>query len=206
MCNRYVYSLRSRLDGDLSPYVQEKAKEQLISILNKTEDWLYEDGADETKSIYISKLEELKKLGGPIELRYNEEQNRTSYAQNLIDVCQYYINLINSQSEAYAHLEQSEKDSVLKECQIAMGWINEKMNLQSQLQKYDHPAILTEDICKKREVLERFVTPIINKPKPKPKEPEKAPEAATEQPAEEENKMDEDKKEVKKDDNVMDLD
>lgn len=28
------------------------------------EDWLYEEGEDTTKSVYIAKLEELKKTGG----------------------------------------------------------------------------------------------------------------------------------------------
>ena len=31
--------------------------------LQETEDWLYEDGEDETKGVYIAKLEELKKVG-----------------------------------------------------------------------------------------------------------------------------------------------
>ena len=30
--------------------------------LQEVEDWLYEDGEDETKSVYIAKLEELKKV------------------------------------------------------------------------------------------------------------------------------------------------
>jgi hypothetical protein len=34
----------------------------LIAKLLEVEDWLYEDGEDETKGVYISKLEELKKV------------------------------------------------------------------------------------------------------------------------------------------------
>lgn len=33
-----------------------------ISILQEVEDWLYEDDGDETKGVYIAKLEELKKV------------------------------------------------------------------------------------------------------------------------------------------------
>ena len=35
-------------------------KEQFMKLLNDTEDWLYEDGEDESKSVYNKKLEELK--------------------------------------------------------------------------------------------------------------------------------------------------
>ena len=41
----------------------ESDREQLISRLQEVEDWLYEDGEDETKGVYIAKLEELKKVG-----------------------------------------------------------------------------------------------------------------------------------------------
>ena len=35
-------------------------REQFLKLLNDTEDWLYEEGEDESKSVYNKKLEELK--------------------------------------------------------------------------------------------------------------------------------------------------
>ena len=43
-------------------FVTPEDKEGLISKLQEVEDWLYEDGEDETKGVYIAKLEELKKV------------------------------------------------------------------------------------------------------------------------------------------------
>lgn len=37
-------------------------KEAFIAKLQEVEDWLYEDGEDETKGVYVAKLEELKKV------------------------------------------------------------------------------------------------------------------------------------------------
>jgi hypothetical protein len=37
-------------------------KDGLIAKLQEVEDWLYEDGEDETKGVYIAKLEELKNV------------------------------------------------------------------------------------------------------------------------------------------------
>jgi succinate dehydrogenase/fumarate reductase-like Fe-S protein len=42
--------------------VTPEDKEGLIAKLQEVEDWLYEDGEDETKGVYIAKLEELKKV------------------------------------------------------------------------------------------------------------------------------------------------
>lgn len=45
-----------------SDFVTPEDKEGLIGKLQEVEDWLYEDGEDETKGVYIAKLEELKKV------------------------------------------------------------------------------------------------------------------------------------------------
>lgn len=45
-----------------SDFVTSEDKEGLIAKLQEVEDWLYEDGEDETKGVYIAKLEELKKV------------------------------------------------------------------------------------------------------------------------------------------------
>ena len=37
-----------------------KDKEEFTEILCKTEDWLYDEGEDETKSVYQQKLAEMK--------------------------------------------------------------------------------------------------------------------------------------------------
>lgn len=43
-------------------FVTDSAREALTAKLQQVEDWLYEDGDDETKEVYVAKLEELKKV------------------------------------------------------------------------------------------------------------------------------------------------
>lgn len=43
-------------------YATDSEREFLAAKLQETEDWLYEDGEDETKGVYVSKLAELKKV------------------------------------------------------------------------------------------------------------------------------------------------
>ena len=56
----YVYALREKLDDEYNNYVSDSDREHLSSLLNSTENWLYEEGEDESKSTYIDKLAELK--------------------------------------------------------------------------------------------------------------------------------------------------
>lgn len=49
------------------------------------QDWLYEDGEDATKAQYVSKMEDIRSIAGPIIQRYNdkieEERQRVLKAQ-----------------------------------------------------------------------------------------------------------------------------
>ena len=56
----YVYDLRSKLCEELEQYVAEDERTSLSSALEDTENWLYEDGEDCQKQVYVTKLDELK--------------------------------------------------------------------------------------------------------------------------------------------------
>ena len=58
---------------------------------------------------------------------------------------------------------------VLDECQAALGWLEEKQNLQNSMKKTEDPVLVTADIKKKEEMLSRVADPILTKPPPKPK-------------------------------------
>ena len=51
-----------QLHDKYQEFVTDSDREALIAKLQEVEDWLYEDGEDETKGVYIAKLEELKKV------------------------------------------------------------------------------------------------------------------------------------------------
>ena len=57
----------------------------------KMEDWLYEEGEDTGKSVYVAKLEELQKLGGPVEMRAAEAASRGPAADQLKVTCAGYM-------------------------------------------------------------------------------------------------------------------
>lgn len=51
-----------QLSDKYQEFVTDPEREDFIDKLQQVEDWLYEDGEDETKGVYIAKLEELKKV------------------------------------------------------------------------------------------------------------------------------------------------
>ncbi|KAJ5975900.1 Heat shock protein hsp88 [Penicillium waksmanii] len=68
-----IYELRDKIDGAYSEFASEEEKDKLRSKLTDIEDWLYEEGDDTTKSVYVSKQEEIRSIVGPIIQRYQEK-------------------------------------------------------------------------------------------------------------------------------------
>lgn len=79
----YVYNVRDRLDYALSEFVMENNKGTFKALLSKTEDWLYEEGEDQPKKVYVERLAGLQKFGDPIEKRLKEFVDRPTVFNEL---------------------------------------------------------------------------------------------------------------------------
>lgn len=62
LCSNFIAILCVQLHDKYQEFVTRPEKEALAAKLQEVEDWLYDDGEDETKGVYIAKLEELKKV------------------------------------------------------------------------------------------------------------------------------------------------
>ncbi len=56
----YVYEMRDKIYTSLEKYVKEDDRAKFSKLLDDTENWLYEDGEDENKNVYVTKLQDLK--------------------------------------------------------------------------------------------------------------------------------------------------
>ncbi|PYI27219.1 Hsp70 chaperone Hsp88 [Aspergillus indologenus CBS 114.80] len=68
-----IYELRDKIDGVYSEFASEEEKEKLRSKLMDIEDWLYDEGEDTTKSVYVAKMDEIRFIAGPIIQRHREK-------------------------------------------------------------------------------------------------------------------------------------
>ncbi|CAI9753811.1 unnamed protein product [Fraxinus pennsylvanica] len=169
----YVYDMRNKLTDKYQEFVVDSEREQLMAKLLEVEDWLYEDGEDETKGVYIAKLEELKKQGDPIEERFKEHMERGPIIDQLIYCINSYREAAMSNDPKFDHIDLADKQKVLNECVEAEAWLREKKQQQDALPKHATPVLFSADVRKKAEALDRFCRPIMMKPKPvKPASPE----------------------------------
>lgn len=170
----YIYSLRARLSDALAPFATEREAESIPAALTAAEDWLYEDGEDETKAVYAAKLAELRALGDPIERRHREAQEAPAAAAALRAAAQTRLERAEGPAKP-AHVDAALLAKVADEARAALAWLGEKEKLQAAAQRGAEPVLLAHEIEKKKDTLERFADPILNTPKPA--EPEPAPAA-----------------------------
>ncbi|KAI9292057.1 heat shock protein 70 [Neoconidiobolus thromboides FSU 785] len=193
----YVYDTRSKLSGAYSSYIDPTIKDSFIASLNEVEDWLYGDGEDTTKSVYVSKIEELNQIGAPVIARYRESSQRPFAAENLKKEIERYRNLAIGGDVKYDHIAPEELEKIVNKCNELEKWLKTELATIESLPKYETPKVTSAQIKQSQDQLQYLANPILSKPKPAPKveEPkpasgEQSPEKATEEPKQEQDDMD----------------
>uniref|UniRef100_A0A8C4QBN4 Heat shock 105/110 protein 1 n=1 Tax=Eptatretus burgeri TaxID=7764 RepID=A0A8C4QBN4_EPTBU len=175
LVEEFVYEYREKIFGVLEHFVGEEVRSNL---LERTENWLYEEGEDQLKQVYIDKLAELKKLGAPIQERYQEHQERPRVFEDLGRQIQQYLKIVaefKNRDEKYNHLDAGEVQKVEQSANEAMEWLNSSVNMQAHHVLHLDPVVHVADIRKRLKELESVCNPVVSKTKPPPPKPESPP-------------------------------
>ncbi|KAK7073935.1 Heat shock 70 kDa protein 4, partial [Halocaridina rubra] len=107
----YVYDIRGRIYDELEQYISEDDRGKLSLLLEDTEAWLYEDGEDCQKQIYIDKLGDLKKLGEPIKDRRRDRLELPNAFEGMltsIQLARKVAEQFRQGNEKYNHLDEAQ--------------------------------------------------------------------------------------------------
>ncbi|XP_015905822.1 heat shock 70 kDa protein 4 [Parasteatoda tepidariorum] len=170
----YVYEFRDKLYGVLEKFVTEQGKEQLCRILEDTENWLYDEGEDQQKSVYVQKLTDLKNHGDPIVFRFTEFNNREAAFNALGSSLQRAykaLQLFKNKDPLYDHITVEEMNKVQSILEKKQEWHGKTLQRLSSLLPYENPPVTVNEILQQKEELENVVNPILSKPKPKVEPP-----------------------------------
>ncbi|RVW99525.1 Heat shock 70 kDa protein 16 [Vitis vinifera] len=143
----YVYDMRNKLFHTYRSFASDQEREGISRSLQQTEDWLYEDGDDETENAYSSRLEDLKMLVDPIENRYKDEEARAQATRDL-------LNCIVEHRMSVGSLPPNDGEQILNECNKAEQWLRERTQQQESLSKNTDPVLWSSDIKKMTEDLD----------------------------------------------------
>ncbi|XP_068228279.1 97 kDa heat shock protein isoform X2 [Palaemon carinicauda] len=174
----YVYDIRGRIYDELEQYICEADREKLSRLLEDTENWLYEDGEDCQKQIYLDKLSELKKFGEPIKDRRRERLELPSAFDALlisIQLSRKVSEQFREGNEKFAHLDSAQIEKVEKAIIEKQEWVDKNMGLVTATPLHMNLPITASQVRSEKSSFDALVNPVINKPKPKPKVEEPPP-------------------------------
>ena len=164
----YVYGMKDKLESVYKEFISEQDKEQFLRLLNDAEAWLYEEGDDETKTVYNKKLEELKKHGDPIFKRVKEFEGRSAVFDNLGAVVVRHDRKFiqyKAGNEELAHIPAEGMQKVEEAVHKKQQWMHEQLQKFENLPKSADPPITIAQILAEAKLLSTTCDPIVNKPK-----------------------------------------
>lgn len=194
----YVYDMRGKIYDRYEKYISDEDRDSFRTLLSNTEDWLYEEGDNQPKQVYVEKLEELKKVGQPIVDRHNAYEKLPDAFEKLGTSITHFrkvLDLYSKKDEKYAHIEEAEMKKVGEKVEEKFKWFNEKMQQSGKSSFTSTPVVFPAQILAEKKILVDFCNPIINKPKPKVEPPPKPQEdAKKEDPSKTETEKDKQEK------------
>lgn len=170
----FVYDMRSKLDDRYQEFCTEEEKDALMKRLNSTEDWLYGDGEDASKSEYSNYLDQLKQEASLITQRYYDYVEFESAAERLSATVKKFREAVLSDDPRYAHISTEERQQIEDQCSSDRDWLKECKNMiaaQSKTVSIAGIATAAQLLAKEKELV-MFATKILNKPPPPPPAPE----------------------------------
>ncbi|KAL9236619.1 hypothetical protein vseg_011264 [Gypsophila vaccaria] len=141
----YVYEMRNKILSEYQPFATASDREFISDKLQKTEDWLYEDGEDESAICYAEVLQDLQKLVDPIERRYKDKEARAHATRALLDAIR--------ECQRAQSLRANEKEAVLAESRKYEQWLEEITRQQASRPENEDPVLWSSDIEKATETL-----------------------------------------------------
>lgn len=81
-------------------------------VLLPCQDWLYDEGEDESKGVYEAKLKELQAMGEPLLARAREAEAGPAAAAALTSTANRLVSIASASDAKHAHIPQEDKDKV----------------------------------------------------------------------------------------------
>jgi heat shock protein 4 len=198
----FVYDWRDKLNGTYKDFTTQEVISHVFEALRQVEDWLYGDGSDTLKSVYIEKLNSLKEFTDPILKRYSLHTTLPSTLNELYTVVTQGTELANTTHENYSHITTEDRQKVIEKCIEQHNWYSEQLKVLQSTPRHQDIPISTEDLVRRTIQLKEFIASVMNRPKPAP-QPKSAPEP---QPAKEEKEVPGEGTGESKEEEKMDLD
>jgi len=180
-----VYSIRDKLYSSLEKYVQEGERSNLSKTCDEIEDWLYGDGEDQPKNVYVERKTNLDAAVAPVRHRATEHENRQSSLNKLTDTLNFYQKIVGEceaklPESKYLHLDAADVKKMSDSVREGWTFFQEATSKLKDLKTDQDPPVTNFDINSKSSYIDNVCKPISQKKPPKVEPPKEEKPAPTE--------------------------
>ena len=165
-----IYTWRDKVNGGCKDYLTSEKAQEILAVLASLEEWVYGEGGDTTKNVYLTKIGQIRDLVDPIDRRYRVFQQIPESASSLRKILSDCLELAHSQHEKYTHIPLTDREPIISLCNSTKTWLDNVIPMVESTPKYQNSPVEPEEIVKKGIQVQELTNSIMNKPKPVPKE------------------------------------
>ena len=169
----YIYRIKNRLEDDeakLKAVSTDDQRQEVRDFANNVEEWLYEDGRDQTVTVYKEKYSELQTKAEEIFHRFEEIAKReeaVTKAKKVLDDIRE--NVLAWKGElSMPQITEEEMDELLGLVKKAGEWIDEKVAAQEKHSPYETPLFKSNEVFVQLKKARDLHMKLLKKPKPAP--------------------------------------
>lgn len=166
----HLYATREFLyDAEgLDDVCTEQEKEQIMEELSKTEDWIYDEGANVELDVYEGKLEEIKKVSEGVRFRHAELTDRPQALAAARERVQHMLSKVDLWNSSKPWINATQKQNLVNKTLTYSEWLDTAEKEQSEASPFEDPVLTSADIARKISPIESSFRRLSKTPKPRP--------------------------------------
>lgn len=168
----YFYSVKNKLldnEEDIAKISTEEQREELRKLSSETEDWLFDEGDTADLETIQSKYDDLATPAEKVWFRLKESTARPAAVETLNEKLVEIEEKFTKWATNLTHITEEEKGDVFAKIESARKWLADKVDEQSQQAAHDEPTFTSEDVPLQTKPIQKLISKLSKKPKPKPK-------------------------------------
>jgi len=167
----FIINTRDQLNSEdnVQKVSTEEERTGLLTDLETSEDWLYEEGRDLSASAYKSKKKDLDAMTAPLFLRLAELEARPRVVDQSKDAINWTMTILETWASERPEVTAAERAKVAEMCVNFTTWLDAATAKQDALELHEVPAFVSSQVSSKLEPVEKEIRRLIKKPKPKVK-------------------------------------
>jgi len=179
----FIFGAREKLSQDgMDTVSTEEQRSEISSLLEKAEDWLWEEGDNVETSVYKDKKKELQKVVGDVFYRFSEIERRESaisHFKSVITDARTRVTDWETREEkriaknesTWVHKNETTKVATM--CDEAEKWLVDNEEELKKVGLLEKPPFSASEVVQYIKGVEKEVAYLRYKPKPRTKKPKK---------------------------------